>query len=373
MRAAFVILVTISTAAPVIAAEAPFVPPGITPPDYVATVVEKDGIGGKSRNWTIMHHGEWSRANPDPEQGEYAEYIATNGIVRINVSANDIHFLRDKSMDDEPRNTGERQIHLDETCTVWEYERPIGSPAVAMLDGLAPNRLSCVTDDGIELWQKPLHQISNTSSQQATHIERRPVLAEDTAPPPRLALDWWDQHAPASAASDIPGHEVVLKLSERDPRAATSIYTRRRSGGWQKIDRIVGTQRFVAVTHEPSRLRYSFSTDVTGRPAVLQVTTPSEPVDPAALAKAEARLQPKDLGRSERILNEDCRWFDMTPGMRNVGKTTCLTQDRIALKESHFSRSEKTVWTAVSVARRPVKPDEMKPPAELFDPQTWLR
>jgi hypothetical protein len=379
MRAALAVLAMISIAMPAVGAEAPFVPPGVTPPDYVATVVEKDAYGPKTRNWTIMHHGDWSRASLDPEQGGHTEYYATNDTVRITTSANHIGFSRpsryDRTMDYEPRNMGERQTYLNEACTVWDIERPkpgqTGSPIVARLNGLAMARLSCVTNDGIELWQKRVYQDS-TSSQEATRIERRPVPAEDTAPPPRLALDWWDKHAPAPAASDIPDHEVVMKLSVQDNAAATSVSTHLRSGQWTRTDTTQRAQRHIRIVHEPSQFSFSFSTDENGRPSGLYVARPDEPADPSARAKVAARSLPGSFGSSETVLGENCRWFSLETGAEG-GLETCLAPDNVILAEKHIVRPFRTrEWTAVSVTRRAVAPEEMRPPAEMFDPQTWL-
>jgi hypothetical protein len=368
MRAALAVLAPIVIALPAIAAEAPFVPPGVTPPDYVAAITEKDGFG-KTRNWTIMHHGDWSRASFGFERGGYAEYLATNDSVRITDSANYIGFSRparyDRTTDYEPHNTGERQTHLGENCTVWEIERTrpgqIGSVAVT--------RLSCVTDDGIELWRKQVSQYSS-SSQEVTRLDRRPVTADDTAPPPRLALDWWDKYAPAPAASDIPDHEVVMKLPEGNALAAMSVRTRHRSGQWERIDEILGARRHIRITDEPSGFYFAFWTDNDGGPTDLSITRLDKPADPSELAKAQS--QPKALDRKEAVLGESCDWFNLTPDVSDASTTECLAHDRITLKELFAGRASRIEWTAVSVTRRPVKLEEMKPPVELLDPQTWL-
>jgi hypothetical protein len=358
-------------ALPAAAAEAPgspFVPPGVTPPDYVATVVEKSGYE-KDRNWTLVHHGDWSRLRRDSDRDAYTEYLAANGALRIIVSATSIIFLPrfedDLVQDEKPRNTGERQTSLGENCTVWEIEtKKSGRIGLAAI-----TRLSCVTDDGIELWQKQVSLIG-TYSQEATHIERRSVSTQDSAPPPRLALDWWDKHAPAPAASEIPDHEVIMALPAQDPRSATSIRTHRRSGQWQRIDETVGARRSIEISHETSQLRFSFSTDKYGRPTGILITRADKPIN--ASAQAATLLPPKALDRHETVLGENCSWLNLTPRMADASTTACLTQDRIALEELFVGRASRIEWTAVSVSRRPVTPDEVKPPAELLDPQTWL-
>jgi len=369
MRAELAVLATIVTALPAFGAEAPFVPPGVTPPDYIATVIEKDAFGGKSRTLTITHHGDWSRASLDAEPNGRIEYFATNGILQITAEANDIGFShassRDAFRDYEPRNTGEKQTYLGETCTVWDVER---TKPEEIKRWHAMTRLSCITDDGIELWQKRSYE-SSIYSLEATRIERRPVAAQDTAPPPRLALDWWDRNAPAPAPSDIPDHEVVMKLPERHPLAAMSFQTHHRSGQWERIDESLGARRHIQIAHKPSGFFFTFWTDADGRLTSLNMMRPGKPVDPPA-----AHLQPKALDQYETVLGENCRWFDMAPGLQDGSMTACLAQDGVALAEENSCRPcHPTVWTAVSVSRRTVTSDEMKPPEELFDPQMWLR
>ena len=74
--------------------------------------------------------------------------------------------------------------------------------------------LSCVTDDGIELWQRSLYASKVITSAEATRVERRPVTVNEVKPPRSLLmLDWWDQDAPTSGASPIPGSETIMELS----------------------------------------------------------------------------------------------------------------------------------------------------------------
>jgi hypothetical protein len=373
MRAVLALLVTIFiTSVPAVAAEAPFVPPGVTPPDYVAIIVEK-WTSAKDSKWTVMHHGDWSRARPDPDRDAHTEYLATNGSFSMIASSTSILLLPtlndDQVRDDKPRDTGERQAHLGETCAVWE----IGSSRSAKVGMAALTRLSCITDDGIELWQKRTYG-NGAYSREATRIERRPVSVDDSAPPPRLALNWWDKYAPPSVASDIPDIEVIMALPAQDHRSATAIRTYRRSGQWQRIDETLGARRLVEIRHQASPFRFVFSTDKYGRTTELQIAAPDKPDDLSAVARSTVGVQPKSLDRKETVLGESCDWFDLTPDVTDKSTAACLARDRIVLKQRDSSKGmEMREWTAVSVKRRPVTPDEMKPPAELLDPQTWLR
>src|SRR5262249_55248079 len=111
-----------------------------------------------------------------------------------------------------PRNTGERQTYLGETCTVWEVSRTISEAP----GGSNSFHLSCITDDGIELWQRSIYGSNETTPTMATRVERRPVAADEVKPPRSLLmLDWWDRDAP----STISGTETRMELSARSVNA----------------------------------------------------------------------------------------------------------------------------------------------------------
>ena len=90
--------------------------------------------------------------------------------------------------------------------------------------------------------------------------------------------------------------------------------------------------------------------------------------EPASATKAP---QPIREDRYDTLLDERCRWFNMTPGMADAGTYACLTDDGIMLKEENFSRTSRRTWTATRFVRRLVSIDDVKPPAELLQPRTW--
>jgi hypothetical protein len=81
------------------------------------------------------------------------------------------------------------------------------------------------------------------------------------------------------------------------------------------------------------------------------------------------------MNRSETILGETCRWFSLLT-MGDFRRSRCLTNDGVVLKDHQRWRGLEgpevvQEWTAVRVTRRPFNLDEIKPPAELLDPQVW--
>ncbi len=65
-----------------------------------------------------------------------------------------------------------RHSVLGETCTVWNVWRAKNPTP----PGTGLSKLSCVTDDGIELWYKTVGAYGVISSAEAIRIERMAVL-----------------------------------------------------------------------------------------------------------------------------------------------------------------------------------------------------
>lgn len=368
MRTLFLLPIVVCLVSGSAAAEAPFAP-HTAQPDYVVTM--NWNSWGKTGQRTVTHHGNWTHVGG-------AGYFSANGdaSIRVFAAVGFASFERGRAerryYDYEPRNTGERQTHLGESCTVWDVRRTKQERA-----GFGHTHLSCVTDDGIELWWKDVNGKNEaTSSAEATSVVRRPVKPEEVQPSRKLlAVDWWDQAAPALAAKNIPDHETVMELSDGSAKTEKSIRTARRLGPWQFLEEKVDHfRRSLTITHDSRRssLRYVHSD---GHPhEKLDFTRYApEPTDASTPTSVQAiSMQPKDLDRSEVVLGETCRWFDMTPGMMDASHASCLTRDGILLKDKISGRGMGVRnWTAISLTRRPIGLEEIKPPPELLDPQRW--
>jgi hypothetical protein len=167
---------------------------------------------------------------------------------------------------------------------------------------------------------------------------------------------------------------MVMELSDGSANIEKSIRTIHRLGPWQFVEEKVDHfRRSLKITHDSRRvsLRYIHSE---GRPHEQLTITRNDPAPtdaPAPTTVPAISMQPKDLDRSEMVLGETCRWFDMMPGMRDMSELACRTSDGIVLKEKLSGRSSERNWTAVRMTRRPISLDEIKPPAELLEPQRW--
>jgi hypothetical protein len=345
-------------------------------PVYVVTMVESQ-YGKEVAKRNVVHHGDWTRVDRIEGTYRFVAYYFVNGVVAVHdqrrVSST---FLSRGGIDlsyrgYRPRNTGERQAHLDETCTVWEISRPSeGTPSDS-----GSFHLSCVTDDGIELWQRSTYGSRVITFAEATRVERRTVTADEVKPPRSLLLlNWWDQDAPTSAASAVLGSETIMEISGQSADAGKSVRTTRQRGQWRSMEETVsGVRRKLEIVHDSGRMGFDYAWDESGAPKRLTITRPaSTPEDTAAATSAMWN----ETNRSETILGETCRWFYLIT-FGDVSRSRCLTNDGVMLKDHWqwraFEGQQGVVqeWTAVRMTRRPVTLDEIKPSAELFDPHVW--
>ncbi len=372
MRA--LLLTTLCLAAGPAIADEPFVPPGVTPPDYeVSMVTTSAGKANDTR--LVLHHGAWTRdalAAGSPRTAYYRD----NGAIGVSDYGSRIQFRRgvvhSPGMDEEPRNTGERQTRLGENCTVWETMRS----AKKQPGNLGFSALSCVTDDGIELWQRSGSATSIYGSAEATRIERRPVAPEEVRPPrDLLALDWWD-HGVAANPSKPDYESSMEQVADGSKSGPPAVRTMRRAGPWRFKQEVTGTRTVVEIFRDGTQLGLSYQSDESGNPAHLMISRPYPESGKAASPSPPRKIEPVAMDRHETILGEQCQWFDMMPGSTNWNLSACLTDDKIVLAESsvglgyvlgrlHFA------WTATRLTRRPIPIDEIRLPAELLMPRTW--
>jgi hypothetical protein len=315
----------------------------------------------------ILHHGNWTRVAVagSPNVTYYPADVGGS----ILVGARSLVILRgaESSASNEyaPRNTGERQTHLGESCTVWEVSRTRISPLRSQ-DIIGT---SCVSDDGIELWWKRASPQS-VSSGEATKIERRPIAPDDARPPSSaFALNWPERDALPAIPPEKPDHEVVMEASPPG-QGATGTRAVRRHGPWQFTEEIDGKRHSIVILHDYRQFWLQYSTDESGAPKRLVFHRFAFTPDEQAKFLAASR-QPASMNKTDTALGETCHWFDMTPGMQDAGSSACLTDDNIALKEASWSWGHGSGWTAIRLTRRPIAIDELKPPADVLSPKTW--
>src|SRR6185295_5858345 len=159
-------------------AEPPFAPIA-DQPDYVVTMVASD-YGRKTIARKVTHHRGWTRVDEVRDSYSFTEYVSANGLgnVRVHGGGSTISLSRGgernySDTDREARNTGQRRTHLGENCTVWDVWRTRKERT-----GYNLSHLSCITDDGIELWQTSVGDVGPNGSAEASYIERKPVTPD---------------------------------------------------------------------------------------------------------------------------------------------------------------------------------------------------
>jgi hypothetical protein len=346
--------------------------PGMSPPDYKVVMAEKSA-GKEVASRVVTHHGQWTRTDRAPIDlsgrnsltSQY--YSASSGASLIVSDERSITIRRNfdwpVGVDHEARNSGERRDFLGESCTIWNVWRTKHA-----MEGTSSSQLACVTDDGIALWERTLRGDEIVFSIEASQIERRPVSAmEIQFPRALLTLAWWDTDLPPLDATSVPDHEAVMALADA-PATETANLTTRRLGPWRFTELILGSLRRITIAHDSQRMRFEYASTPSGDPNWLSIVRPGPaPYSSLPTLSSAATTDPK---HSEVLLGETCRWSG--PVGATARPSACLTHDGIALKRTMrgYGITLQT-WIAVRMTRRPIKLDEIKPPAELLDPAFW--
>jgi hypothetical protein len=336
-------------------------------PDHVVSMIEH---GREDHALTVVHHGEWTRVDRVGGQQPMTEYIGHGGGTEVRVYPDGTDFFQAvftmPGTDHGPLwdtiiyKTDERRTVLGEPCTVWNVKRD-GRPPPGR-KGL--EQLSCITDDGIELWYAWIGSLGNSlSSAQATHIERRPVDPNDVYPPRGLlALDWWNQVGSAPATTPpTPDYETVMRPDGQAVDGTELVRTTRHRHPWTYVEESKGGVRLnLTISHASTWTGIVF--DDNGEQKQLAITKSRRP---------SSLGDPKDLNEYEIVLGESCRWFDLAPGAMDAGLYECRTNDHIPLKRHTTTFGSGRTLTADRFLRRPVGPDEVRPPVAILDASFW--
>jgi hypothetical protein len=362
------------------AAEPPFTPLASVP-DYTADVELNPGWGSSRRDrQTVRHHQGWTRIDKLIDGRFPVTSYAGPGPVSIDISGDPstgsrglviqrgAEINRSVGWKYEPFKTGDRDTLLGESCEVWNVA------SHTSFDGYQYAKrvlkiLSCVTTDGIELWQRFVSDSGEGSSTKVTRLERKPVPEDAVHPPPDLLdLTSWSiknaatQQRPARAPADA---LVVLKTERASPEGRPLLErTVRRHHPWTYTEDVGGDgRRQTTIVNEAKLLTIRFSTNAAGEYVMLSIR------------KAAARTDefgPKPLGRKEVVAGEACAWFDMLPGMADGGLHQCKTADGLVLKERRFGRSSpQDPMVTTQLRRGPVRLDDVLPLSEVMTRAKW--
>jgi hypothetical protein len=345
--------------------EAPFAPVASVP-DHVVTMVGHDRDSQITR--TIAHRGKWTRIDTIAEGRHTIHYFFPDGPTEIKVgppsSPDDaiaVTFehgaVPSAFWDPEPRNTGERQMLLGEACTVWSVKRERGGRGA---------KLSCVTDDGIELWRRYVDvSLGPIIAAEATRIERRPMAASEVEPPRELfMLSWWLDGATVPTATAPPtDYETVMR--QIGGRRHDLVRMTRRHDAWTYVEETADDQwRELRVEAPTLEFRFAAADTRWHWPQRLDIYKwPPE--------HHRLYLDDKARDKHDTMLGERCGWFEMFSFGALSGQHQCRTADGIVLKEKNFGFDSDDELVATRLSRRPLTLDEVTPPADLLAPKFW--
>ncbi|GAA0618586.1 hypothetical protein GCM10009422_12460 [Brevundimonas kwangchunensis] len=336
------------------AERAPFAPRAS--PDHVVVMVG-DSAGRQERR-VVRRHGDWARIEQSDIHGTSAYLVSLTAPLAVSFDQGEDGrytrlFMRAASggptSSDAARPTGEVDHLLGESCTVWDItSRVMSYPSDAWW-------LSCITDDGIELWQRYENPRGYRSERRAISLVREPVAAELVTPPPDL-LDpgrWATDPLPESGEGSI----VDMDNKRTDRFRVEKRFTR--LGSLQRLEDHSG---FV-VTSSAAPFHLRFERDSEGRYVLLTMSSeePSIPMAPPVPAEDAPLL----------IAGERCEWLYMTPGLHDYARFDCRTADGDLLAERTHVRGSRTVLEARQTVRRRLSAADVIPPPEVLDPANW--
>ena len=332
--------------------------------DYAATAISKGLNSNQSNGYAIHHHNGRTRIDYIVHGAPTQSYRnkQRNFVVFLRKDGNEEHltmvFTREPSLPphNTPTKTEERQIHLGEICAVWRISS----------DSLDGKTLSCITDDGIELWSRFVTGDGNIAfSFELTSLTRRSVRPEEVNPPKDwLSLARWLRLTPqklASMPTEYDGHEILLE-SASEPKASRLI---RKAGAWIHHYVKDPSSRLEILTIGSRDHGLRISSNKRGghiRLFTISQRRPQIDVDP-----------PRDgetLNVTDTIMGESCEWFELLPKRANAGERRCLTKDGIALIAEQYRAKTVTRLNPVKFHRSKIAFKDILP-YELLDPKTW--
>jgi hypothetical protein len=359
----------------------------------------------KTTERTVSHHAGWTRIDEIENGRGTTDYFGHAGSIALSVTRGDsgeyVHLSIFRRLDQQEAKywdsnrfkTGERKIFVGESCEVWnvlrDRERRPGSVRMT--------RLSCITDDGIELWREVTSGYQDytgqwiqplTSSMEAIKIERRAVRPSEVHPPADLLeLKSWvnllDPSPPvAMPFAERADFETVMEAAQDLSRAGKLTQTTRRRVPWVYTESMRGDgNRTVRIANEASGLRFRVEVDAANelKRLIIHRGAPGSDLrapEPVGADRIETVLGgicwwlQVQCGAKESVLGEQCQWFTMTT-VGTADRRQCRTHDGIVLKEVEGSSLYEQRLVAVRLQRRGVALSEVLPPSYVLARKNW--
>jgi hypothetical protein len=367
-------------------------------------MVAKDA-GRKSGERVVTHHTGWSRIDEVENGRRTTDYFGHAGSIALSMARGNsgeyVHLSIFRELDKQEEKywdrsrfkTGERKVFLGESCEVWNVLRDRDRrPASVRL-----TKLSCITDDGIELWREVTSGYQDyagqwiqplTSSMEAVKIERRAVQPSEVHPPADLLelkswVDLLDTSPPvAMPLAERADFETVMEASQDLSKAGKLTRTTRRRVSWIYTESMRGDgSRTIIIANEASGLRFRVEIDAANvlKRLIIRRGAPNsdlrapEPLGAGRIEPALGRIcwwLHMHCGVKESVLGEQCEWFNMTT-VGTADRRQCRTHDGIVLKEVEWSSFNEQRLVAVRLQRRDVALSEVLPPGQMLTRRNW--
>lgn len=341
-------------------------------PDYTAEMIEHDTYNDKGgRQRFVQYHNGWTHVEVerDDETSIYYGHFFKNVVLSadrkdgeiVRFEVRHVEPFQDHYGITEVKETNDVEIIDGEQCR-WR-----GLVRTANKDNFGPLWLTCLTDDGIEVGTKTLFFSREVMSEtRLVDLRRGPVPEAAVRPPMQLfeANTWlkplprYDDYTPN--AGDFEAHLVSHKSEVRLLRHYPW-WLRQRDGEDGSIRITVWNEL------EDQGLEYTASKGERRFEAV------RSSLNPGPFSKRFDRVTGMvDMRKQDRLLGEDCAWYDRTPNSADGGLRQCLTSDGIPLIDEHWSGwGDGEIFKIMALTRRPVSMEEIQPPRDYLEPAAW--
>ncbi|MBB4238647.1 hypothetical protein GGD57_005261 [Rhizobium esperanzae] len=341
-------------------------------PDYTAKMITRDAYGAKGdRQRVVQHHNGWTRVEEQGNEETNLSYghFFKNVVLRATRRNGEISSFEVRQVEPsqdydgitEVRETDDVETVGGEQCRWRQIVRRMDR------DKTSPSELTCLTEDGIEIATKVLFSSGEVMSETRLTDLRRGPVPEAVVRPPMQLLEAGTWLAPLPRYDDYtpnPGDFEAELVSHRSKERLLRHYPwwlRQRDRGDGSILITVWNEL------EDQGLQYSASKGE----RMFEAVRSSSILSPK-FRRFDEVYGMVDLREQDRLLGEDCAWYDRTPNMADGGLRQCLTSDGIPLIDAHLSGwGDGEGFKIVTLTRRPVGVDEMQPPRDYLEPAAW--
>ncbi len=341
-------------------------------PDYTAKMIEHDTYNDKGgRQRFVEHHNGWTHVEVEWDDETIIHYghFFKNVILRagrkngeiIRFEVSQIEPSEDYDGITEVKETNDFETVDGERCRWRELVRRTNK------DNSGPFWLTCLTDDGIEVATKVLFSGREVMSEtRLVDLQRGPVPEAAVRPPMQLfeASTWlkplprYDVYTPDAGdfEAKLVSHKSQVRLLRHYPW-----WLRQRDGQDGSIRTTVWNDL------EDQGLEYSASKGERRFEAVRSSLNPG-----SFFKRFDRATSMVDMRQQDRLLGEDCAWYDRTTDSADAGLRQCLTSDGIPLIDEHWSGwGDGETFKIMALTRRPVSMDEIQLPREYLEPAAW--